>query len=122
MCDTQNFFLAKLLGKFNYYNDLVFLDPELKRNLRVLKEYKGNVEEDFSLNFTTTDNEFGSMVVRDLVPGGSNIAVTDANRLSYIYHVAHYRLNLQIRSQCQAFLRGLSHLIKPSWLRMFNQV
>jgi ubiquitin-protein ligase E3 C len=55
---------AKLLSKFNYYNDLVFLDPELHRNMMILKHYDGNVEEDFSLNFTVTDIVFGAVEVR----------------------------------------------------------
>jgi ubiquitin-protein ligase E3 C len=54
---------AKLLSKFNYYNDLVFLDPELHRNMMILKRYDGNVEEDFALNFTVTDSVFGVMEV-----------------------------------------------------------
>jgi len=116
-----NFFLAKLLSKFNYYNDLVFLDPELHRNLMTLKYYQGNVEEDFALNFTVTNNNFGAVEVVELVPGGREIAVTNDNRMEYIHRMAHYRLNTQIKRQCMAFLKGFSALIKPEWLRMFNQ-
>ena len=36
--------------------------------------------------------------------------------------MAHYRLNVQIKQQCDWFLRGFSELIKPEWVRMFNQV
>ncbi|GJJ13246.1 hypothetical protein Clacol_007497 [Clathrus columnatus] len=35
--------------------------------------------------------------------------------------VSHYRLNRQIRRQSQAFFDGLSDIIDPKWLRMFNQ-
>jgi hypothetical protein len=55
------------------------------------------------------------------VPGGRDIPVTNENRVEYIHRIAHYRLNTQIRRQCAAFLRGFSALIKPEWLRMFNQ-
>ena len=38
----------------------------------------------------------------------------------YIYHVADYRLNIQIRQQCAAFRRGLFDLINQEWLIMFS--
>ncbi|KAL6068639.1 HECT-type E3 ubiquitin transferase [Balamuthia mandrillaris] len=116
-----NFFLAKLLRKHNYFNDLVFLDPQLHKNLMVLKHYPGDVEQDFSLNFTITDDEFGRLTERELIPGGKDIPVTNENRIKYIYLVANYRLNIQISRQCTAFLKGFADIIPPEWLRMFNQ-
>jgi ubiquitin-protein ligase E3 C len=114
------FFLSKLLGKHNYVNDLVFLDPQLHRNLMYLKTYPGNVE-DLALTFTVVDNEFGEAAVHELIPGGKDIAVTNENRIRYIYLVANHRLNVQIKTQCDAFLRGFSDLIHPEWIRMFSQ-
>jgi len=114
-----NFFLSKLIGKYNLVNDLIFLDPQLHKNLIMLKTYE-NVE-DLALNFTLVDNEFGQALVRELVPGGKDIAVTNENKIRYIYLVAHHRLNVQIKQQCDGFLRGFSDLIKPEWVRMFNQ-
>lgn len=37
------FFLSKLLSRHNYVDDLPSLDPELYRNLMVLKTYDGDV-------------------------------------------------------------------------------
>jgi len=56
-----------------------------------------------------------------LIPDGSNVAVTRENRLQYIYLVSHYRLSKQIKQQSDAFFEGLSEMIDPKWLRMFNQ-
>jgi ubiquitin-protein ligase E3 C len=56
-----------------------------------------------------------------LKAGGNSIPVTRANRLEYIYLVAHHRLTRQIQKQSTAFFEGLSELIEPRWLRMFNQ-
>jgi hypothetical protein len=44
----------------------------------------------------------------DLVPGGASIPVTNANRVEYIFRLAHHRLNKQIATQCSAFMRGAS--------------
>jgi len=78
-------------------------------------------QEELSLNFTVTDSEFGVAHTLDLLPNGSNIPVTRENRLRYIALVASYRLNVQIRPQCTAFLEGLSDVVDPKWLRMFDQ-
>ncbi|KAF9431813.1 hypothetical protein BGZ76_011669 [Entomortierella beljakovae] len=114
------FFLSKCLGQINYLDDLPSLDPELYRGLMHLKNYDGNVE-DLELDFTVADEELGQNIPRNLVPNGSNIPVTKENRIRYIYLVAHYRLNTQIELQCRAFFHGLSDLIDPKWLWMFNQ-
>ncbi|KAG0201835.1 hypothetical protein BGX33_010076 [Mortierella sp. NVP41] len=114
------FFLSKCLGQVNYLDDLPSLDPELYRGLMFLKNYEGNVE-DLSLYFTVDDEEMGQTITRELIPNGANTLVTRANRIRYIYLTAHYRLNTQIDRQCRAFFQGLSDLIDPKWLWMFNQ-
>ncbi|KAI0357322.1 HECT-domain-containing protein [Trametes cingulata] len=114
------FFLAKWLGKQSWLDDLASLDPELYNGLIFLKHYTGDPEE-LSLNFTVAEEEFGVTKTVDLLPNGSNIPVTRENRLQYIYLVAHYRLTKQIKKQSNAFFEGLSEIIDPKWLRMFNQ-
>jgi ubiquitin-protein ligase E3 C len=114
------FFLAKWLGKQSFLDDLVSLDPDLYNGLIFLKHYTGNTE-DLSLNFTIAVDEIGVTKTIDLIPHGSNIAVTKENRLKYIYLVSHYRLTKQIKRQSDAFFEGLSEMIDPKWLRMFNQ-
>ena len=42
------------------------------------------------------------------------------NRIEYIHLMADYKLNRQIRSQCNAFRQGLSDVINLDWLRMFS--
>ncbi|KAF9919574.1 hypothetical protein FBU30_010850 [Linnemannia zychae] len=114
------FFLSKCLGQVNYLDDLPSLDPELYRGLMFLKNYEGNFE-DLSLYFTVDDEEMGQTITRELIPNGANTMVTRENRFRYIYLTAHYRLNTQIDRQCKAFFSGLSDLIDPKWLWMFNQ-
>lgn len=82
--------------------------------------------EDFALNFTVTDtiplpNGESRTVTRDLKAHGSDIPVTNQNRLVYISYIARYRLQVQPALQTNAFLQGLGHIIQPSWLSMFNQ-
>ncbi|KAI8331155.1 HECT-domain-containing protein [Chlamydoabsidia padenii] len=113
------FFLKKCLGKTNYLDDLPSLDPELYKGLIQVKNFDGNVE-DLCLDFTLTEDGNQSRSI-NLVPNGSNIQVTNENRIRYVYLVANYRLNIQIARQCKAFFSGLSTIVDTKWLRMFNQ-
>ncbi|PYH93885.1 IQ and HECT domain protein [Aspergillus ellipticus CBS 707.79] len=106
-------------------NDLKDLDQGLYQGLLQLKNYPGDVE-DFSLNFTVTDTiplpDGGyRTTTRDLKAQGSDIPVTNQNRLVYISYIARYRLQVQPALQTNAFLQGLGQIIQPSWLSMFNQ-
>ncbi|KAF8339579.1 uncharacterized protein EI90DRAFT_2966715 [Cantharellus anzutake] len=117
-----SFFLGKWLGRQSYLNldDLRSLDPELYNGLVFLKHYEGKVE-DLALNFVVANDEFGVAKSIDLIPNGSNVPVTRENRTQYIYLVANYRLNIQIKKQSEALFEGVADMIDPKWLRMFDQ-
>lgn len=106
-------------------NDLRDLDESLYQGLLQLKDYPGDVE-DFSLDFTINDTvstpgEPTRTITRELLPNGSNIPVTNENRVLYVSGVARHRLHAQPFHQTRAFLRGVAEIINPSWLSMFNQ-
>lgn len=117
-----DFFLRKLIGKQNSLNDLKSLDPELFKQLCFLRTYEGDVE-DMCLTFSVSDeNEVtGERKEVDLIPDGSNVAVTNQNRFRYIYMMADFRLNRRIKPQSDAFVRGFNELIPLDWLRIFNE-
>ncbi|KAN0088109.1 hypothetical protein V8E55_006730 [Tylopilus felleus] len=97
------------LGKQRF---LASLDPDIYQELVFLKNHASNME-DLSLNFTAAVEEFGVIKVADLIPDGSNVPVTRENRPQYIYLISHYKLS--------NVFEGLSEIIDPKWLRMFNQ-
>ncbi|KAG2783999.1 E3 ubiquitin-protein ligase [Phytophthora cactorum] len=115
-----HFFLSKLLHSFNQLNELPSLDPEIYKNLMFLKSYDGDVE-DLGLTHTVVQEVFGEQKEIEIIPGGGNVPVTNRNKTRYIHLVANYYLNTQIREQCAAFQMGLSDLIDPRWLQMFNE-
>jgi len=106
-------------------NDLRDFDDQLYQGLLKLKNYNGDVEADFGLNFTVSDTfEVDGKAVSlttDLIPGGSNELVNNTNRLRYIDRIVRYRLQEQPRLMTNAFLKGLGQIISPMWLAMFNQ-
>ncbi|XP_067007893.2 ubiquitin-protein ligase E3C [Anabrus simplex] len=115
------FFLSKLV---HHHSDvdvhhLDSLDPVMYRNLLYLKSYEGDVAE-LGLDFTVVNDELGETRVDELKPGGANIPVTAHNRIEYIHLMADYKLNRQIRAQCNAFKQGLANVVPLEWLQMFN--
>lgn len=104
-------------------NDLRELDETIYRGLLDLKNAE-NAEDfglDFTVNVTVGPEHRRRVITVELAPNGSNIPVTNENRLSYINRMAAFRLQSQSKRQTNAFLRGLGDIIQPSWLSMFNQ-
>jgi ubiquitin-protein ligase E3 C len=98
------------------------LDPELHRNLLFLKRYTGKFE-DLNLYFSVlAPVGAGKYNEVDLIPGGRDKPVTKDNLSQYIYHMAEYRLNIEIRQQCQAFFRGVYTIVPRVLVRMFGAV
>lgn len=114
------FFISKILGQFNYPNDLGSLDPELHKNMKFLKNCPADVVEDLGLNFTVANHAFGATNEVELVRNGRNIPVTAANRIEYMHRVANYRMNTQIKQQTEAFLSGFSEIVSPHYIRLFS--
>ena len=75
------FFIRKWLGKHNFLNELKGFDPELYKNLKFLKSYKGNANE-LGLCFATNDVVDPNKEV-ELIPGGKNLNVDDTNKFRY---------------------------------------
>lgn len=98
------FFLSKIIGRQSEVDvhHLASLDPVMYKNLLSLKNYDGDVV-DLGLDFTIVIDEFGQTRVEELKPNGSNITVTNQNRIEYIHLMADYKLNVQIRRQCYFF-------------------
>lgn len=111
-----SFFLAKLLGKHNFYYDLQSLDPALFANLQQLKNYSGDASE-LSLSFVVTSE--GKDV--PLLPNGQDVPVTAENRVRYIYLLSDFKLNKELHRASTAFLSGFRRLIDEKWLRMLSE-
>ena len=65
------------------YRDVESIDPEYANNLLWLLDHKIDTL-DLELTFSVETDVFGTTEMIELKPGGSNITVTDSNKVSFI--------------------------------------
>lgn len=118
--------LGYLKGQYNYMNmlsDLRDMDEDLYKNLHFLRqvgEDPGALQE-LELCFAVTHHDLGTQREVDLIPGGSEVPVTVANRHHYIHLVAKHHVVDRLAVQSQAFLRGFHQVISPTFLSIFSE-
>jgi ubiquitin-protein ligase E3 C len=104
-------------------NDLRDFDEALYKGLLDVKSAAD--ASDYGLTFTIDDlvgpTGKKQVIERELIPNGAETPVTNENRLIYLNRMSWYRLQGQSAPQTNAFLKGLSSIVQPSWLSMFNQ-
>ena len=115
------FFLKKIRGTASSsgVDDLPSLDPELAKHLSYLMDNLATVGE-LGLTFSITQSSMDKTKDIELIPGGSNIPVTSANVAHFIHRTANFRLNEQIKSSSDSFLRGFHAIIPKEWVSCFN--
>jgi len=115
-----SFFLSKLLGRYNFFDELATLDPDLYKNLVFMKHYSGDVA-DLGLYFSLDEDDgTGKVLTKDLIPQGRDIAVTNTNRMQYVHLVADYWLNGRMEKQAKALVRGFHEVMPVEWLKLFS--
>ncbi|GIL45377.1 hypothetical protein Vafri_2627 [Volvox africanus] len=114
-----HFFVARLQGRQPLFDDLSSLDPELHKNLLMVKRYEGDVS-DMCLSFSADTDFLGCPVHHELLPGRGDMPVTNESRLLYCHLLADWHLNGKLGPPTAAFARGLFSLIPQASLRLFN--
>jgi ubiquitin-protein ligase E3 C len=114
------FFLNNILEIENPFTQLKSYDPDLYKNLVSLKNYEGDLENDYGLNFTLNEGNKNEITTIELITEGKNINVNNSNKLLYINKVAQYKLFYQIKDQCEAFRRGLMKICDEDVLKVFT--
>jgi len=113
-------FLNQLLGKKNSLEDLRNFDPQFYRSLMQLRSLPATEIAGLSLMFEVDVGTDGAHHTVELLPGGSQKAVTHDNVIQYVYLVANHRLNKQSAVATRAFLMGFRDLIPESWMKLFH--
>lgn len=117
-CTFGKTFLNRICKKANQLDDLKEIDKQVYDNLMYTKYYDGDIE-DLCLYMCYSENNFGAQTTIDLTPGGSEILVTQENKMQYIMLYANFLLNKKDGSQTKAFVEGMHEVIDPNLLSMF---
>lgn len=72
-------------------------------------------------DFTTQYDSFGTLETCELVPDGSNIPVTETNKLEYIRLLCEHRLQGRVAEQIKALKHGLGEIVPLKELRVFDE-
>ena len=121
--------LKLVLGVPVTFDDLQYYDDEMYRSLVWLLTHDG--VDALGLDFTVDervandgdgDGETAAAATRvvELVPNGSTIAVTDANKHQYVDRKFKYLLFESVADQLHAFLKGVYEVIPPPLLMLFD--
>lgn len=83
----------------------------------ILKNYIG---EDLGLNFTYEEEVLQHKKIIELVPGGAEVPVTEANKKEYVKKLAYTKMTENIREQSLSFMSGVEEVIPTTMLRLLN--
>jgi len=113
-------FYKHVLGQEVTYTDMEDLDPEYYKNLKWLLEENIDETDLFENYFVYEAEELGRMVFKELIPGGKDIRVTEANKMEYVQGICDMKLTNNIREQTASFLEGFYELIPKDLISIFN--
>jgi E3 ubiquitin-protein ligase HUWE1 len=100
--------------------DLEAVDPAMSKSLQQLLSLDLD-SMDMGLYFSYTEQRFGEMVEKDLVPGGRDIPVTNDNKKDYIRRTCAVRMTGAIEEQLFSLLRGFYEIIPRHAISIFSE-
>lgn len=100
------------------FSDLEFIDDELYNNLLYLQKNANIVN--LCLDFSLTVAFAGKMFTHDLVPGGRDVMVTDANKTEYLQLRLRHRMLDSIKEPLKRLLQGFYEVVPLQIISVFD--
>jgi E3 ubiquitin-protein ligase HUWE1 len=119
-CYFTRSFYKHILAKAVRHQDMESEDYSFYKGLDFLLEHD-IADLGYDLTYSTEIQEFGVTEVRDLIPNGRNIQVTDENKKEYVRLVCQMKMTGAIRKQLAAFLEGFYDIIPRRLISIFNE-
>eukprot|EP00095_Tigriopus_kingsejongensis_P000124 snap_masked-scaffold450_size166944-processed-gene-0.5 protein:Tk00124 transcript:snap_masked-scaffold450_size166944-processed-gene-0.5-mRNA-1 annotation:"e3 ubiquitin-protein ligase huwe1-like isoform x5" len=119
-CYFTRSFYKHILAKPVKYTDMESEDYSFYKGLEFLIEHTVS-DLGYELTFSTEIREFGVTEVRDLIPNGRNIAVSEDTKMEYVRLVCQMKMTSAIRKQLSAFLEGFYNIIPRRLISIFNE-
>jgi len=114
---TRSFY-KHMLGQALTVEDIEAVDPAYYKNLVWMLQ--NDITDVLELTFTAESDFFGRKEVIELVPGGKELRVTEANKRVYVDLMARHVMTTSIRAQIAAFLEGFWELVPKHLISIFN--
>ena len=99
------------------WHDVEDYDNVYYKNLKWILE---NDVTSLCQTFSETIDFFGKSQVKDLIPDGSNILVTNENKNEFVQKVSFFRLYISVKDEIDAFLGGFYDLIPRKLISIFD--
>ena len=119
-CYFTRSFYKHILGKLVKYTDMESEDYAFYQGLVFLLEHNVN-ELGTELTFSIEIQEFGVTDIRDLIPNGRNMIVTEENKHEYVRYVCQEKMTGSIKKQLNSFLEGFYEIIPKRLISIFNE-
>uniref|UniRef100_A0A1B6DRZ8 HECT-type E3 ubiquitin transferase n=1 Tax=Clastoptera arizonana TaxID=38151 RepID=A0A1B6DRZ8_9HEMI len=119
-CYFTRSFYKHILGISVKYTDMESEDYSFYKGLEYLME-NDVANLGYELTFSTEVHEFGSTTIKDLIPDGRNLVVTEENKMDYIRLVCQMKMTSSIRQQIDSFLEGFYEIIPMRLISIFNE-
>ncbi len=110
--------LQHILGAPLSFSDLAFIDLELYKNLKFLKEH--DEVEKLGLDFTVTMECFGAKNIIELKPGGGNMTVNSENVDEYLRLRFEHVVLRSVEDQVWHLRTGFYEVIPPELICIFD--
>nr|XP_006821499.1 PREDICTED: apoptosis-resistant E3 ubiquitin protein ligase 1-like [Saccoglossus kowalevskii] len=114
-------FLAQLIGLRVNYRYFETDDPDTY--VTKIKYIEENDVDNLDLVFAEEEyNSLGEVEkIVELLPDGSNIPVTNQNKMRYLNMLAHYKFTNSVSDEIEHFLKGLNDIIPDHLLSIFDE-
>ncbi|XP_032582305.1 E3 ubiquitin-protein ligase HECW2 isoform X1 [Drosophila sechellia] len=101
-------------------SDLESLDNEFHQSLQWIRDNDIGTGVDLGLTFCVTEELLGSVVDRELKPGGKNIIINEKNKKEYLERMIKWRLERGVQEQTESLVRGFYEVIDSRLVSVFD--
>jgi E3 ubiquitin-protein ligase HUWE1 len=89
-----------MVGDAITYHDIQNIDPTYYNSLKWISENDVTI---LGATFCYEADDFGQIVIKDLIPEGRDILVTEENKTDYVNKVCYAKMATEIQQQIEAF-------------------
>ncbi|KAL6938672.1 hypothetical protein ACO0OL_001220 [Hanseniaspora opuntiae] len=108
-----------IIGKNPGLKDMESIDPEYYKSLIWILE--NDITDVLDITFSLETENSGKYESHDLIPNGSEIAVTEENKKEYVNKVIDFKLKLSFKIPLEHLVTGFYSIIDKELIEIFNE-